>query len=294
MDFAGCVTVYIPPSFFFESERVWNRTDELIVPQHIVHRDDGGALSVEQQHFVDSVTARKKEDKFALFLVRDCYKAKYHMDAVLRVLFFDLLSSEYRPATSLGGCRRNVVEYKELGWNYCPKNSFDGHYMNKFKYNCTGYGWTDGVVQMAMPFKFMIAFENSKIKGYSTEKIFNALYAHSIPIYFGDSMISQYLNAERFIHCDTISDAQIKEIRTLSKELSVEELLERVKPLVLEDMMECIERVKRVDQNDTLYHHMLLQPVFVNNSYRNTVIDPAVIGEKVRYALKLHESYLVT
>lgn len=54
-----------------------------------------------------------------------------------------------------------------------------------FKYNCTGYGWTDGVVQMAMPYKFMIAFENSKIKGYSTEKIFNALYAHTIPIYFG-------------------------------------------------------------------------------------------------------------
>lgn len=126
------MTVYIPPAFFFESERVWNRTEQLVVPPNIVH-EHGRSLTGEQQKFVDSIVSRKEEDKFALFLVRDCYKSKYHIDAVLRVLFFDLLSSEYRSATSLGGCRRNLEVYKELGWKYCPKNSFDGHYMEKYK-----------------------------------------------------------------------------------------------------------------------------------------------------------------
>ena len=38
---------------------------------------------------------------------------------------------------------------------------------------------------------------------------------------------------------------------------------------------------------------MLIEPVFVNNKYRNTVMDPEVIGDKMRYALHLHDSYLV-
>lgn len=107
-------------------------------------------------------------------------------------------------------------------------------------------------------------------------------------------MITQYINPERFIHCNSISDSQIKEMRKLSKEMKVDELLAKVKPLVLDDLMQCVEKVKRVDQNDTLYREMLLRPVFVNNTYRNTVLDPNVIGEKVRYALQLHDSYLVS
>ena len=295
----GCVTVYIPPAFYFESERMHNNTEQLILPPDIVYNGDNQnegdiiKFTPKQQEYINSILSFKDKDKFALFLVRDCYKSKYHIDAVLRPIFFDMLSSEYKNATSLGGCRRNWAVHKELGWKYCPKNSFNGHYMNRYKYNCSGYGWTDGVVQMARPYKFFITFENSKIKGYSTEKIFNALYSNAVPIYFGDPMITQYLNKNKFIHCNTITNAQIKEIRKLDKNEKAEKLIEIVKPMVWDNMMECVEKVKAVDQNDELYYKMLLEPVFVNNTYRNTVIDPAVIGEKMRYALKLHDSYLV-
>ena len=305
----GCVTVYIPAAFYFESERIYNDTEQLILPQDIVYDSnmknyyetqeqlqsnlDKIEFSSKQKSFIQSILDFKDPEKFALFLVRDCYKAKYHIDAILRVIFFDLLSSEYKEATSLGGCRRNIKVYKELGWKYCPKNSFDGVYINNLVYNCSGYGWTDGVVQMARPYKFFITMENSKIKGYSTEKIFNALYSNSIPIYFGDPMISQYLNPNKFIHCNTITNDKIKQIRRIDRNLKVDEIYEMVKPIVYEDMLKCIEKVKIVDENDKLYHKMLLEPVFVNNTYRNTVMDPNVIGDKLRYALKLHDSYLV-
>eukprot|EP00485_Elphidium_margaritaceum_P014686 CAMPEP_0202733706 /NCGR_PEP_ID=MMETSP1385-20130828/188305_1 /ASSEMBLY_ACC=CAM_ASM_000861 /TAXON_ID=933848 /ORGANISM="Elphidium margaritaceum" /LENGTH=561 /DNA_ID=CAMNT_0049400045 /DNA_START=488 /DNA_END=2169 /DNA_ORIENTATION=+ len=274
----GCVTVYIPPAFYFESERVYNHTQQLILPSTVVYNNHASSLSTAQQQYIESITAFKDRDKFALFLVRDCFLSRYHVDAVLRPIFFDLLSSTYKNATALGGCRRNKAAYKALGWQYCPKNSFDGHYINNLKYNCSGYGWTDGVVQMARPYKFFITFENSKIKGYSTEKIFNALYANAVPIYFGDPMITQYLNPRKFIHCNTISDEKIKRLRSMDKQLNAEELIQKVQPLVYEDMMRCVEKVRAVDQDDALYHRMLLEPVFVNNTYRNTVMDPEIIG----------------
>ena len=296
----GCVTIYIPPAFYFESERMYNNTEQLILPSDVVYNGDDNenvediVFTEKQQSYIESILSFKSNDptKFALFLVRDCYKHKYHIDAIIRAIFFDMLSSEYRNATSLGGCRRNIPIYKALGWKYCPKNSFNGHYMQKYKYNCSGYGWTDGVVQMARPYKFFITMENSKIKGYSTEKIFNALYSNAVPIYFGDPMITQYLNKNKFIHCNSITDAKIAKLRKIDRKLKVQEIYDLVKPIIEEDMLKCIKKVKFVDENDKLYHKMLIEPVFVNNTYKNTVMDPEVIGEKMRYALKLHDSYL--
>eukprot|EP01084_Bolivina_argentea_P192342 330235_1 len=292
----GCVTVYIPAAFYFESERSFNHIDELIIPNDIVIHNletNNYELSIKQKEYIDSVLSIKDKNKFVMFLVRDCYKSKYHIDAVLRVIMYDTLN-EYKHSDSMGGCRRkwDLNRNIDVPHDYCPKNSYGGLYLGKM-YNCTGYGWTDGVVSMAKRYKFMIAFENSKIKGYSTEKIFNALYAKTIPIYFGDPMITQYLNPNRIIHCNTITDKQINEMRKIDNTLDLETIIEKVKPIVFEDINKCVEKVKMVDQNDELYYNMLLQPVFVNNTYRNTVIDPDIIGDKLRYALKLHDSYLL-
>ena len=282
----GCVTVYMPPAFYFESERMHNNTDELILPPDVVYNGDKNIVDVtpdddditftpKQQSYIESILSFKSQapEQFALFLVRDCYKSKYHIDAIIRAIFFDMLSSEYKNATSLGGCRRNIPIYKALGWKYCPKNSYNGHYMNKFKYNCSGYGWTDGVVQMARPYKFFITMENSKIKGYSTEKIFNALYSNAIPIYFGDPMITQYLNKNKFIHCNSITNSKIAELRRIDRKLPINEIYDKVKPMVKDDLLKCIKKVKMVDQNEKLYHRMLVEPVFVNNTYKNTIMD---------------------
>jgi len=53
-------------------------------------------------------------------------------------------------------------------------------------------------------YKFVIAFENSNSQGYITEKIFNVFLAKSIPIYDGDSRISDVINQNSLLQYDNM------------------------------------------------------------------------------------------
>ena len=48
-------------------------------------------------------------------------------------------------------------------------------------------------------YEFSLCFENMSMKGYVSEKIFDCLYAGTIPIYLGAADIEQYVPAETFI-----------------------------------------------------------------------------------------------
>jgi len=48
-------------------------------------------------------------------------------------------------------------------------------------------------------YKFNIAFENSSTRGYTTEKIVEAMSSGTVPIYFGNPSIDLEFNAESFI-----------------------------------------------------------------------------------------------
>jgi len=61
---------------------------------------------------------------------------------------------------------------------------------------------SNGLLKVFSFYKFVICCENSKTKGYVTEKIFNVLLAGSIPIYDGAPDIERYINNKRFIKCD--------------------------------------------------------------------------------------------
>ena len=69
-------------------------------------------------------------------------------------------------------------------------------------------------------FKFTIACENSSKPGYVTEKIFEALRAHTIPVYWGDTQIAQDFNPRRFINCHDFTnfEAVVAEIRRLDED----------------------------------------------------------------------------
>lgn len=49
-------------------------------------------------------------------------------------------------------------------------------------------------------FRFTIAMENSEQPGYVTEKLTDALLAHTVPIYWGDPRIGEDFNLSAFIH----------------------------------------------------------------------------------------------
>jgi hypothetical protein len=90
--------------------------------------------------------------------------------------------------------------------------------------------------------RFSIAFENASTPGYTTEKIVDAFRARSVPIYWGNSRITEDFNPQSFINCHEHTDSQGNV-----------------------DWDQVLERVIQVDQDDFLYERMLRSPVFHDN-----------------------------
>ena len=93
-------------------------------------------------------------------------------------------------------------------------------------------------------YKFSIAMENSSGDGYLSEKIVDSFRAGTIPIYYGDYMIEEYINPKTYI------------------------LVKGDK-----DMEEKIEYIKKIDNNDTLYRSIMKE---------NPIIDYKIIN-KTKY-----------
>jgi hypothetical protein len=79
---------------------------------------------------------------------------------------------------------------------------------------------TDFITQ----YKFNIAFENSAVAGYTTEKLLDALQASTVPIYWGDPEVSHEINKKSYI--------DISDFPTFDQ---------------------AIDFIKKVDEDDNLY-----------------------------------------
>lgn len=86
-------------------------------------------------------------------------------------------------------------------------------------------------VYLKSKYKFTIAFENEISQGYTTEKVFMALEAHSIPIYWGNPEIGKIVNEKSIINCHQF-----------------------------ENFHQVLERVKQIDQDDALWCQMVSEP----------------------------------
>ena len=73
----------------------------------------------------------------------------------------------------------------------------------------TGFaGWNAAKLDVLKRYKFTIVCENSSSPGYTTEKLTDALYAHTVPIYWGNPDVARDFNPERMVnfHCCTSLD----------------------------------------------------------------------------------------
>ena len=90
-------------------------------------------------------------------------------------------------------------------------------------------------------YKFSIAMENSEGDGYISEKIVDAFLSGTIPIYYGDYMVDEYINPKTYI--------LIKGEKDINKK---------------------IEYIKEIDNNDELYKKILKENVLLD---KNIVFD---------------------
>lgn len=89
--------------------------------------------------------------------------------------------------------------------------------------------------------KFVIAFENTSHKGYCTEKIVQAFAAGAIPIYWGDTSISNIFNEKAFINCHEYSSFD-----------------------------DVVSAVREIDEDHEKYISMLREPALIDENIRES------------------------
>lgn len=89
--------------------------------------------------------------------------------------------------------------------------------------------WYSSKLNFLKNYKFTIAFENSFSDGYTTEKLAQPFYSLSVPIYWGNPLVTKDYNPKAFINCNDYEN----------------------------DFSAVIERVKELDNDDKQYLSML-------------------------------------
>ena len=74
--------------------------------------------------------------------------------------------------------------------------------------NNTGYR-TDNKLSFISGYKFTIAFENSSVDGYTTEKLVDPMSVNSLPIYWGNPLVHKDFNTMAFIHLKNSTTVEI-------------------------------------------------------------------------------------
>ena len=93
-------------------------------------------------------------------------------------------------------------------------------------------------IEFLKAYKFSISMENSNGDGYISEKIIDSFLAGTIPIYYGDYLIDEYINPKVYI--------LIKGEKDIHKK---------------------IDYIKKIDKNDSLYNSIIKEPIFINDKY---------------------------
>ena len=104
-----------------------------------------------------------------------------------------------------------------------------GEIDNNIRYNITDK------IKFFSSYKFSIAFEKHTADGYATDHILNSFLAGTIPIYYGDYLIDEYINPDTYILVRNDIDLQDK-----------------------------INFIKEVDQDDNLYREFFKKDVLLD------------------------------
>uniref|UniRef100_H3H520 Fucosyltransferase n=2 Tax=Phytophthora ramorum TaxID=164328 RepID=H3H520_PHYRM len=161
-----------------------NRTKHIhlsMASASFAERLDHGPLSLLSPS--DTKTESPKT-KFCAYLYAHCDRSD-------RELMYDALNA-LRPVDALGKC---------AGSSRPPDQTKMASRLAIF--------YNDDAVRRYAPYKFVLAFENTRAAGYVTEKLVNAFLAGSVPVYWGDSKtVSELFNPESFIDCGRFDSLQ--------------------------------------------------------------------------------------
>lgn len=134
------------------------------------------------------------------------------------------------------GFFKKLCEYKRV--------ESPGKYLNNMPDGMIVSWQNDSKVNFQRKCKFSLCFESNNQEGFITEKISDAFFSDSIPVYYGSSVAKEIFNPEAYID---VSD--------------------------YESFDKAIERIIEIDNNDELYMHMMRQPILKDPNYYENVVN---------------------
>lgn len=151
--------------------------------------------------------------------------------------FANFIASHESEGNIRGDFFKKLCEYKRV--------ESPGKYLN----NCSDVGVTvrwdnESKTDFQKKCKFTLCFESTVHNGFITEKITDAFYSDTIPVYYGSPNVTEIFNKDAFINCadyDSFDDV--------------------------------IEKIKELDRDDEKYLAMLRQPILVDPGYTQRVFD---------------------
>jgi hypothetical protein len=108
---------------------------------------------------------------------------------------------------------RKLMQFKHVDCPGAVLNNMKGGINDRWSSD-----WERGKIEFLKNYKFCIAFENSSQIGYTTEKLYFAFMANSVPIYWGNPDVAKDLNPRAFVNCNDYGndfDAVIKRVAEL-------------------------------------------------------------------------------
>ena len=184
-----------------------NNADYIIGHYHINYLDRYFKYSVLFWENFNIINKKRKEiimnpirNKFCAAVISNC-------GPEFRMNFIDKLS-KYKKVDFGGLCRNNINETIK------NKSEFLSNY------------------------KFSIAMENSRANGYVSEKIVHAFAAGTIPIYYGDYTIDEFINPKTYISINGEKDIDQK-----------------------------IEYIKKIDNDDKLYLEIMKEKPIIDDKF---------------------------
>ena len=158
-------------------------------------------------------------------------RSGYTMEFVKeKTLFANFITSHESEGNIRGDFFKQLCNYKRV--------ESPGTYLNNMPNGETVDWLNDSKTKFQRKCKFTLCFESTNHYGFVTEKLMDAFYADTIPVYFGSSTAADIFNRDAFINVADYGSFE-----------------------------EAIARIKELDQDDEAYLAMLRQPVFVDPGY---------------------------
>ena len=123
---------------------------------------------------------------------------------------------------------KKLSEYKKVDMGGKCKNNLNQKIKNK--------------VEFLSDYKFSIAMENSNGDGYLSEKIVDSFLAGTIPIYYGDYTLDEFINPKSYILIKGEKDIEKK-----------------------------IEYIKKIDNDDDLYISIIKEKPIIDDNFANKI-----------------------